>query len=169
MAKKRRDSEPWIVRTLADVARFFSKSPATIKTEWRRRGMPGKSGGWDLREIFEWREGHREHTGAKNEGESRFEAERRKAVADADMAERKAAQQAGELIEVTPIIRLFTRHVNEAKAIMDQLADRVLSLLPAKTTPKTRRRVREECRKILDDACRSLGDLLSAEELTGEE
>lgn len=48
-------SEPWIVRTLDQVAAFFDRSREAIK-DWRRKGMPGRAGAWDLRAILRWRD-----------------------------------------------------------------------------------------------------------------
>jgi hypothetical protein len=44
---------PQIVRTLDQVAVHFKVTPRTI-TNWRRRGMPGHFGAYDLAEIRVW-------------------------------------------------------------------------------------------------------------------
>lgn len=44
-----------IVKTLGDVAAAFGVGRDTVRRDWRSRGMPGKSGHWDLSEIAEWR------------------------------------------------------------------------------------------------------------------
>lgn len=40
-----------IVRTLAEVGRFFGVSPSTV-AYWRKRGLPGPP--WDLSKITIW-------------------------------------------------------------------------------------------------------------------
>lgn len=46
----------WVVRTLAEVAEFFSVATQTAK-QWRTETppMPGEEGAWDLQEIVKWR------------------------------------------------------------------------------------------------------------------
>ena len=63
--------------------------------------------------------------------------------------------------------RLFIRHVYEAKALVDQVPDRVMAALPAKTQAKTRKRVHGEVLRIVDDACRSLAEILVDPETSG--
>jgi len=157
LAKTRR-----VVRTRGEVARFFEVSERTIGY-WQSRGMPGGPGDYDLDEIVSWRE--REGLGRSDEDSVRALGQR----IDNEMKQLKLGQLRGELIAVEPIVRLFTRHIHEAKAIFEQIPERVLSALPAQTPAKTRRRIRQQCRKIIDDSLRSLSDLLAAPELTAEE
>ena len=159
--------EPWVVARLADVARFFSRSVDTIKGEWRRGGMPGKSGAWDLREILQWRDerfGIGEVPAPEGE-ETRAAANRRRDIAQATLVELKARQRAGELVELEAVRRLFVQHINEAKAIFGQVPDRVIACLPSRTKAVIRRRVHEQTRVIVDDTCKALADLLA---VTGE-
>lgn len=62
------ENDPWIVRTLADVARFFGVRLQTVKGDWRGNGMPGQAGAWDLREIVAWRN-ERQGQSADNDAE----------------------------------------------------------------------------------------------------
>jgi len=157
--------EPWVVARLADVARFFGRSLATVKGDWRPGGMPGRAGAWDLKAILQWRDGAAQAaTPAAAGDQSKADAERRKAIAEAAIAERKERLLAGKLIELEPVRRLFVRHVEEAKALMGQIPDRVAAALPAKTAAKIRKSAREEARRVIDDVCESLADLLNAPE-----
>lgn len=157
-------ADPWVVRTQPEVARFFGVAPDTITRAWRRAGMPGKAGAWDLREILLWRDerfGGRtkpESTAAPAGAESRAEAERRRATADADLRELRARRAAKDLVPVQPVQAVLVRHANEAKAILDQVPDRVLGALPTKMKAATRRRIHAQCRQIVDDACTAVAD-----------
>jgi len=43
----------WTVANLQVVADFFGASRKTVR-DWRRKGMPGRRGHWDLSAIAQW-------------------------------------------------------------------------------------------------------------------
>jgi len=150
------------VRTQAEIANHFGVADRTV-AYWRGRGMPGEPGDYDLDEIEAWRE---------REGLARVDANSVKAEGqriDNELKQLKLDQARGTLVAIDVIVRLFIRHIHEAKAILDQVPDRAVSALPAKTPRKIRTSVRAECRKIVDGACQSIADLLTAEEIKGSE
>lgn len=150
------------VRTQAEIANHFGVADRTV-AYWRGRGMPGEPGDYDLDEIAAWRD---------REGLARVDANSVKAEGqriDNELKQLKLDQMRGELVAIDVIVRLFTRHIHEAKAILDQVPDRAISALPAKTPRKIRTSVRDECRKIVDGACQSIADLLKAEEFKDSE
>ena len=102
------------------------------------------------------------------EGESKSQAERREKIAQANLREIRAREAAGELVPRDAVTRLFVQHVSEAKAIFDQVPDRVLAALPKRLKPGVRRQVQEDVRKVVDDTCHALADLLSQSRLPEE-
>lgn len=161
-ATKPKAELPWVVGTLALVAEFFGRSLDTVKGEWRPNGMPGRSRQWDLREILAWRDERREtRASARAVDETTIDAERRRAIAAANREERRDAQEAGELVEVDGVRRLFVQHVNEARSILVQITDQTLGSLPQTVKGKTRRRIKKEVQQIVRDTCDTLADLLT--------
>ena len=151
-----------MVESLALVAEFFGRSLDTVKGEWRPNGMPGQAKAWDLREILAWRDERQALRAAAREvDETTIDAERRRAVAAANREERRDAQEAGELVEVDGVRRLFVQHVNEARSILEQVTDQTLACLPASVKGKTRARVKKDVLGIVRDTCDTLSDLLT--------
>ncbi len=50
---KKQDTPPWMLSSQAKVAEFFGVSPRTVDS-WRRSGMPGENGKWNLQKILFW-------------------------------------------------------------------------------------------------------------------
>lgn len=94
-------------------------------------------------------------------GETRDAAELRDKVAAANIREIRAREAAGELVPAEAVRRLFVQHVAAARAIFDQVPDRVLAALPQRLKAGVRRRVQTETRRIVDDVCETLADLLA--------
>lgn len=153
---------PWIVDSLAQVAEFFARSIDTIKGEWRANGMPGSARRWDLAQILAWRDERQQKTAAvRATDQGVVEAERRRAVAEANRAERRDRREAGDLVEVEEVRRLFAQHVNAARSILEQIPDRVIAALPQGTRAAARRRTQSQARRIVADCCDTLADLLT--------
>lgn len=159
-----------IVRTQAEVAVACGVNVQTVK-QWRGRGLPGKSGQWDLDAIDSWLEEHQlgQHRPTEPAVEpapegavSRAEAERRRAVADAERAELRVRRERGELIEVHRVVREYQHHATHARALMQQMPNRLLADLPETATADDKRRFRERAQRIIDDVVAALhSDLLS--------
>ena len=111
-------------KTIAQVAVHFGVGERWA-ANWFARGCPGKPGRYDLDAIERWRQ--RNLAVTPGNGES---AHARWMEARAERETLKVLQMRGELVPLEPIRRLFVRHVNEAKALMDQIPDRVLAVLP---------------------------------------
>lgn len=81
---------PWIVKSLADVSRFFRVARSTIG-EWRQAGAPGTKGAWDLSELYHWKTNRqRDPTAVDAANELVADAARRKKIADAKTSEARA-------------------------------------------------------------------------------
>lgn len=153
---------PWVVGSLALVAEFFGRSVDTVKGDWRSNGMPGEPKTWDLREILRWRDDRREtRAAARAADETTIDAERRRAIAAANREERRDRQEAGELVEVDAVRRLFIQHVHEARSILEQIPDQTIACLPQSLKGRTRRRIKRETEQLVRDTCETLADLLT--------
>jgi len=127
---------------------------------WISRGMPTlEGGGYDLEAVDAWLETSRSRGGAPPDTKGRQQRERLRDL-EIELAETKLAQQRGRLIEVEPVRRMLVRHIHEAKAILDQLPDRVLGVLPSRTKAGVRRSVRKRVAAAVDGAYTMLADSL---------
>jgi len=149
---------PGLVRTLSRVAAHFGVAERTA-ANWRARGMPGKPGAYDLAAIAAWRDAQVAGRAASSEAGSEL------AKVEVELRRLKLAREQGGLVSVAVAARLFRRHIHEAKAQLAQLPDEVLAEL-ADAVPRDRlAELAARIRGRIDGACRSLADLLAAEEL----
>ena len=141
----------WVVETLDEVAEFFGRSRETIK-DWRKKGMPGKPGEYDLKVIRLWQE---ENVGSSGRGDtddvSRAEAERRKAWAEAKKRELDLKVAEGEYAPIAEIVRIVRRADTHAIALWEQAPDSLLALLPAKMKASEKRCFRNGAAKVVSD------------------
>lgn len=149
-----------------ELALIVGRSLRTIGT-WLGRGMPGKDGNYDVGACVAWAflEGllKFERTTDVPEDESPHDRlERLKG----DEKEIDVARLQQQIIDVEPVRRMVTRLILEAKALLDQLADRIPAELPQEISAETRQRVREIVQATLDD-CYSV--LSQMDRLTDEE
>jgi hypothetical protein len=147
--------QPKTAKTVAAVAAHFGVSQRAVGY-WLSSGAPGSPGRYDLAAIAAWREGQQSNGDEPAEG-----ARGRFLAARAAREELRLAKERGELVRLDDTRRLMIRHINEAKAILGQLPDRVLAVLPAAIAGKIRRQVRDECARLIDHSCGSLADLLA--------
>lgn len=150
-----------LTKTQAEVAKHFGVSERTVRS-WIGQGMPTEGKGYDVAAIEQWLD--RVGLGRRAEKASRAKL----AEVEAQIKTVKLHRLRGELIELDTVRRLFVRHISEAKSVLEQVPDRVLAVLPAAVAAKDRTRVRAEVVGILDAACRSLADTLTAGELPEE-
>jgi hypothetical protein len=143
------EQAPWVVFTLDQVAEFFGRSRDTLR-DWRKKGMPGEPGAFDLKAILAWKE---EAIGSSGRGDtddvSRAEAERRKAWAEAKTRELELEQLEGSLAPVDPMIRLVKRAVVHAVALWEQAPDHLVGLLPRGAKGEQKRRFRAAAAKYV--------------------
>lgn len=88
------------MRTQLDVAAHYKVSEDCVR-KWRKHGMPGKQGEWDLDEIEAWRRRHARQTRPQNgnpdqspPGKGSEDRSTRKAEAETMLSELKAAKAA---------------------------------------------------------------------------
>src|SRR5688572_23767705 len=70
-----------VVSSLTKVAEAFGVRLDTIKKEWRKRGMPGRPGRWDLAAIGVWKRLRSSDPDEDLEGDEETKAMRRRKLA----------------------------------------------------------------------------------------
>lgn len=142
---------PWLVKTLDQVAAFFDRERETLK-DWRRKGMPGTTGAYDLKEILAWKDANIGASGRPEEtDQSRAEADRRRAWADARRAEVELSKALDQVIEVDDAVREYQRAASTARALFEQFPDRLLQFLPPSATGPDKRHFRDQADRAVQD------------------
>ncbi len=147
-----------IEASTVEIGELFGVGPRTIGV-WRRRGLPcirpgrrNKPGEWDLAAVLAWwRENVAFAVDADADASTRAEAERRRAWARAQREELALAIDRGEYAPIEDIVRIVRRSDTTAIALWEQSPDRLVALLPPKTTAKDRRRFLKGARAIVAD------------------
>ncbi|MFO8014360.1 MAG: hypothetical protein R6X20_13770 [Phycisphaerae bacterium] len=153
--------ERWIVRTLGDVARFFRLTYDTIKT-WRRQGMPGTAGKFDLAEVVAWRDGRQKDPAQPTSPHAAL------ARVKAEREQFELQREQAAWVEVDPICRLIERTVNECRTVLDQLPDQLVAQLPQDLPAEALADCRARCARAIDGVYATLAEINTAEEVTGE-
>lgn len=92
----------WVVATLEQVGKFWSVALGTVD-EWRRQGMPGRSGRYDLSAIAQWFRTYRkgEPGGAESTARSPLAAARlAREIARARREQLELERMQGKLVNV---------------------------------------------------------------------
>lgn len=149
-----------VFRTLGEVARYFGRAEQTVK-QWRTATppMPGSQGRYPLRAIAQWLA---QRFDAKQPSAQASEQKEKLEVAKLAIAVKRQQllyeQLAGQLVAVDQVARLFERTINEHNAQIDQLKDRVLSLVPEDLSPTDRRRLLKGITKAVEDLKHQMAD-----------
>jgi phage terminase Nu1 subunit (DNA packaging protein) len=72
--------------------------------------------------------------------------------------ELKRKQLEGELIEVDVVSRIHEQRITHAKALLDQIPERCISLLPKSVPAKNKKEIRERLAQMIDDLLTTLAD-----------
>jgi len=141
---------------LQAVADFFDVAHGTVQRDWRRAGMPGERGRWNLRDILQWRDS-RLHARTSSD-ETAAELLRRKRAADARVAEAQAeklerenALRAGELLESRLVMLSANELVLLVKARLEQVPDEIELLMPPEHRTDTRRELESYVDRLLHE------------------
>lgn len=156
VAQGLREAPKKIVPRLKDVALALGKSERTIQN-WKDRGMPFGSDGYDLVAIAAWRRdefGDDEESDEDEDTRGYWETRRAKAAALRD--ELKLAQDRGEVIHVDVPAREFGAFLVEARAMIGQLPDWLLAQLPKKFPASERKTLLAKAQKHVAGVLASL-------------
>lgn len=94
--------------------------------------------------------------------------EEQKAKWDARQKKLQYRQLAGELIEVDIIAREQERSIAHAKALAEQIPDRLIGLLPRVVTAKPRQRLLQSAKQMIEDFLFALSDSMAEAEQDGD-
>jgi len=83
--------------------------------------------------------------------------------------ELKRKQLSGDLVEVDLVARQSERRITHAKALLAQVPDRVLGLLPKEVKPATRKQLRGRLAEMIDDVLFALAEAAEEEVTTDGE
>ena len=109
-----------IVKSLREVAERCCVSVDTVN-EWRKRGMPGNPGSWDLTEIANWRSekivAKKATINTKQEGlaEERIKSDLRLKKVRAEREEAKLRKELGDLIDRHDVDQFFSEFFTELR------------------------------------------------------
>lgn len=146
VAEQEARANPFVVKTLAEVAAFFGYSIQTVK-QWRLETppAPGREGAWPLDEICRWRL-------AKSET-SDIHAAKKQAELDLQRLQIEAkrlevAEQQGRLMDRTDVERFLSESIIETREAVLAIPDAVAVSMP----PEQREFVRSEVDRIIREA-----------------
>lgn len=155
-----------IVATVIEVARHFGRSERSVHY-WKTEGMPGEAGAYDLEAIERWlRDNAKRIGGDEGTGDTLTEWKIRTERARALDAELELRRKRGEVIDAGGPLRLMTRHIAETRALLDQLAPRIVARFgprPAKDWGRFKQQVQRWIEEAVDDACLTLADALESD------
>jgi len=152
-----------IASTKEEAARLLGVSTRTLSDWQKQPGFPGEPGRpgrrvayYPIERIQQWRE-----TNVDDEGDStvRQEIERLKLLEKQIELEKLV----GTIVDAEEVDRFLQRVVATAKSMLDSLPDKVVAVLPAKTTETTRRAVRAAVESDLREVFSVLGELIEGD------
>jgi len=162
---------------LREAARLLSRTTRSI-TEYAARGMPREADGrFDPAACAAWIEANIRPTGraadapigAPRTATDRGYWETYKVREQALQEELKRKQLSGDLVEVDLVARQSERRITHAKALLAQVPDRVLGLLPKEVKPATRKQLRGRLAEMIDDVLFALAEAAEEEVTTDGE
>lgn len=156
-----------IVTTRQEVCNALGIKDRTLGY-WKSAGMPMRvDGRYDIDAIEEWRLqrfGNADAPEAQSDGANRATHETEIARVKAERMRIELDEKLGRLIDIDTYDRLTLRHIHEIKSHHEQFAEFVVSLLPAKASPRFvkqfRRRVERKIQAMqqaLAEACLNAG------------
>ena len=128
-------------KSTRDLADLLGTTKETVN-RWGKQGCPhepparpGQPALWDLRAVVDWLVAERErqvrdelleaYAGAEDSNVSEAEARRRKAVADAVIAEHRAGEATGRLVPISDVVRELEEQLAAVRSGALALPDRV--------------------------------------------
>lgn len=135
-------------------------------TEYLQRGMPrARSGGYCVEDCRQWIAENVRPTGRaeRSAGAAAAEGDRPywetyKVREQALQEEIRRKQLDGELVDVDDVARLAERRIGHAKALLEQLPDRLLGVLPKQVAGAARKSLRTRVAEMIDDVLTALAE-----------
>ena len=135
-------------------------------TEYLQRGMPReRRGGYCIEDCAAWIAANIRPTGRAEHGpEPEASGEKRsywecyKTREQALVEEIKRRQLEGELVDADDAARLAERRIGHAKALLEQIPDRILGLLPKQVAIAARKNLRARVAEMIEDVLTALAE-----------
>lgn len=141
-----------VVRTQGEVARHAGVAVQTVR-DWRRTGMPGRPGHWDLLEIEVWRRERRRAGGDETPaGEIPTDPKRKREHYLAELARLKVEAETRRLIPVDEHERALTERSAWITAVLLAIPSSLAPLVAGKTVTEARRIMQQQCWKLQEQA-----------------
>jgi phage terminase Nu1 subunit (DNA packaging protein) len=167
-------------KTIREVAAHFHVSERIVY-QWQGREMPGRDddGTFDLGAIDQWardngmgpyaRAGIGGGNGSNGNGQSsatsKAEADARVSHERADKLAMENAVRRGELVLLDPMLDRVRRRLNEVRAIVNQLPDKLgVKVVELGLPPEHMGAVVVDCRAVIDEAWQACADLCERED-----
>lgn len=156
-----------VCETRAEAARELGVSERIIATWCSYSDFPGRAGHRGRREAYypidEIRRWHAKTFGDVPMEGHRNVARERRDNANASLAELELAERTGELIPLQDVIDFYARQMAHAKAVLNDLADIVVDLLPPKVKRDERARIRARVDELRDQVLERFVELLEGD------
>lgn len=174
-------AEP-IATTREEAARLLRVNLRTLAGWLTEPGFPGKAGApgrrdgyFPIDQIEAWRAarfGHAEAAGS----DQALKALRQKSLGfDVDLKQLDVEERLGTVLDKEQHAQFLERVIATAKAVLEEFPDQLESLLPAKASPKLRRKLRLAADRQVRQVLRTLAELMrgdadeGGQESAGEE
>jgi phage terminase Nu1 subunit (DNA packaging protein) len=160
MARNKAENEGKTIVGRAKLAKIVGVGSRQI-SYYVENGMPQEGAGkFCLESCVEWVKSHVKPTG-RGDGRQKNDRghwETQKVRWQAKQEALKYRQQVGELIPVDEVSREQERAITHAKALAEQIPDRLLGLLPKTIGAKTKKEFRNSANEMIEDFLFALSD-----------
>lgn len=160
-----------VARTIAEAALLLDVAPRTL-AQWQtdatfpgQAGTPGRRDGYyPIAAIRTW---HLATHGAQSRhGASDAElaaVKRLKAQIECDRDQVDLERELGTIHDTAAEERLIRRQIATAKALLEEMADKVQSRLPSKVPPAVRQRIRQAIEEVLAETLNAIAELAAGD------
>lgn len=157
-----------IATTREEAARALNVSVRTFADWMKETGFPGKPGSpgrqdgyFPLAEISEWRKARFGGDGRSGESGGKLaELRERKLQLEIDQLQIEFEKACGTILDAEDMAGFLERHVGVAKTVLEQLADKIDTRLPAKLEPKTRAIIRAAVEETVTEAFNAVAETM---------
>lgn len=165
-----------VATTRSEAAQLLNVSTRTLAEWLRDPTFPGKAGGpgrqdgyFPITEIEVWRNGKLGGDG-RSGGDAGELAELRvrKLKIEIDQKQVEFERECGSILDAEELARFQERHINTAKTLLEQLPDKVETLLPAALTPKLKARIRKVIEETVSETCNEIAQMMDGDEDAGD-
>lgn len=158
-----------VATTVGDAARLLGCGERSIHNWARQEGFPGTIGQagmansyLPIEKIKAWREGRGEPGGGEESGEM-ADLRKQKIRLEIDSRQIHVERELGTLLDADQAAGLMERQIATARALLDQLPDKIDTRLPGTTPPAVRKRIRKAVEQSIRDTYGALAEMKSGD------